>query len=51
MEASRYPQGEVSDWTKEEVAYLNRIYHMGKEERLRSLGRREGGRVQMRIEN
>ena len=51
METSRYAQGEVLDWTKEEVAYLNRIYHMGKEELLRSMGRREGGRVQMRIEN
>ena len=51
METSRYAQGEVLDWTKEEVAYLNRIYHMGKEELLRSLGRREGGRVQLRIEN
>ena len=51
METSKYAQGEVLDWTKEEVAYLNRIYHMGKEELLRSLGRREGGRVQLRIEN
>ena len=51
MDTSRYAQGEVLDWTKEEVAYLNRIYHMGKEELLRSMGRREGGRVQMRIEN
>ena len=51
METSKYAQGEILDWTKEEVAYLNRIYHTGKEELLRSLGRREGGRVQMRIEN
>ena len=51
METSRYAQGEVLDWTKKEVAYLNRIYHMGKEELLRSLGRRERGRVQLRIEN
>ena len=36
METSRYAHGEVLDWTKEEVAYLYRIYHMGKEEQLRS---------------
>ena len=35
---------------KTDFAYLNRIYHMGKEELLSSLGRREGGRVQLRIE-
>ena len=51
METSRYAQGRVSDWTKEEVAYLNRIYYMEKEELLKSMRRREGGRVQVRIEN
>ena len=39
-ETSRYAQREVLDWTKEEVAYLNRIYHMGKEELL-VLGEKE----------
>ena len=51
METSRYAQGKVLDWTKEEVADLNRIYHMEKEELLKSMGRREGGRVQVRTEN